>query len=254
MHSSTRFYLYGYKRASHSLKELQTALHERGFKAIRRDPVHLTPPRKHDIILVWGSSQVPGFASTGGHINTPDRVAIAGNKLKTFQLLQEAGVSIPRFTSNIEEARVLAAKGKVLCRRLLSASGGKGITLASSPEELVDAPLYVKYQPKQAEFRVHVFKNQVIDTQEKRKRTDATEFNQYIRNHANGWNFCREGIEPNQDRNNLAIQAVQALQLDFGAVDIIYNRKSNTFYVLEVNTAPGLEGTTIQKYADALTQ
>jgi D-alanine-D-alanine ligase-like ATP-grasp enzyme len=37
--------------------------------------------------------------------------------------------------------------------------------------------------------------------------------------------------------------------LDFGAVDIIYNAKRNECYVLEVNTAPGLEGTTVEKYA-----
>jgi glutathione synthase/RimK-type ligase-like ATP-grasp enzyme len=40
-----------------------------------------------------------------------------------------------------------------------------------------------------------------------------------------------------------------ALGLDFGAVDIIQDDGGN-FYVLEVNTAPGLEGQTIKSYAE----
>jgi len=49
----------------------------------------------------------------------------------------------------------------------------------------------------------------------------------------------------------VALAAVSALGLDFGAVDIIYNEHENQYYVLEVNTAPGLEGTTVEKYAEA---
>lgn len=252
MHSYIKkFYLYGYKRASKSLKQLQIALHERGFKAIRRDPLSITPPRRNHTIIVWGSSNMPNFVRNT-IINNPISVELASNKLKAFLKFQEANLNIPKFTTNIEEARTLLGKGKILCRKLLSASGGKGITLASTPEELVEAPLYVKYQPKQAEYRVHIFNNEVIDTQQKRKRTNATKFNQYIRNHDNGWNFCREGITPNKTRDTLAKQAIQALGLHFGAVDIIHNTKTNTFYLLEVNTAPGLEGTTITKYADAI--
>jgi D-alanine-D-alanine ligase-like ATP-grasp enzyme len=37
--------------------------------------------------------------------------------------------------------------------------------------------------------------------------------------------------------------------LDFGAVDVIWNEKQQRAYVLEVNTAPGLEGQTVDDYA-----
>ena len=40
--------------------------------------------------------------------------------------------------------------------------------------------------------------------------------------------------------------------LDFGAVDVIYNVHHKKAYVLEVNTAPGLEGTTLEVYARAI--
>jgi hypothetical protein len=41
------------------------------------------------------------------------------------------------------------------------------------------------------------------------------------------------------------------LELDFGAVDLIWNENQNVVYVLEVNTAPGMEGTTLENYCDA---
>jgi D-alanine-D-alanine ligase-like ATP-grasp enzyme len=40
--------------------------------------------------------------------------------------------------------------------------------------------------------------------------------------------------------------------LHFSAVDVVYNDREKKAYVLEINTAPGVEGQTIQVYADAL--
>jgi D-alanine-D-alanine ligase-like ATP-grasp enzyme len=46
---------------------------------------------------------------------------------------------------------------------------------------------------------------------------------------------------------------VSAINLSFGAADIIYSRKKNAAFVLEVNTAPGIEGLTVLDYANAIT-
>ena len=43
-----------------------------------------------------------------------------------------------------------------------------------------------------------------------------------------------------------------ALNLSFGAVDIIYNGLDNAYYALEVNTAPGIEGETMFSYVCAI--
>jgi D-alanine-D-alanine ligase-like ATP-grasp enzyme len=64
--------------------------------------------------------------------------------------------------------------------------------------------------------------------------------------------FCREDIEEPADLRDVALQAVKALDLHFGAVDIIWNKKDNKCYVLEVNTAPGVEGTSTEIYADSI--
>lgn len=70
-----------------------------------------------------------------------------------------------------------------------------------------------------------------------------------MRNHANGFIFAHEGVDIPDDVKELAVGAVAALDLDFGAVDLIQT-KMGKWYVLEVNTACGLAGTTLKKYAE----
>jgi D-alanine-D-alanine ligase-like ATP-grasp enzyme len=50
----------------------------------------------------------------------------------------------------------------------------------------------------------------------------------------------------------MAIAATKALDYSFGAVDIVFNEHHNQLYVLEVNANPGMEGTTLEKYSDAI--
>jgi glutathione synthase/RimK-type ligase-like ATP-grasp enzyme len=115
--------------------------------------------------------------------------------------------------------------------------------------------LYVQYKKKRDEYRVHMFRGGVIDVTQKRavNQEDRTEtFNRQIRNHGNGWVFCREDVDPPDAVWGQAYSAVRALGLEFGAVDVIWNDHYQTAYVLEVNTAPGLEGTTLERYVEAI--
>ena len=47
-----------------------------------------------------------------------------------------------------------------------------------------------------------------------------------------------------------ATNAIDAIGLDFGAVDVGYDEKTNTCVVYEINTAPGIEGSTVDWYAE----
>lgn len=115
-------------------------------------------------------------------------------------------------------------------------------------------PLYTKYIKKSREFRVHIFRGRVIDVQEKRKRQEVPndEVNYLIRNSHNGWVFCRDGVDCPDSILDLSIRAVSTLGLDFGAADIGWNDHYGRGYIFEVNTAPGLEGTTLDKYYEAI--
>jgi hypothetical protein len=62
--------------------------------------------------------------------------------------------------------------------------------------------------------------------------------------------FSRTGIREIPEVTQLAIKAVQALGLDFGAVDVVF--ADGKASVLEVNSAPGLKGQTLVSYANAV--
>ncbi len=214
--------------------------------------------KQRNVLVNWGSSALPQRMLTSGRIvNHPDKVAVAANKLTTFEALKANGtISIPEFTTDYDEAVAWVNDGKVVvCRTKLNGHSGAGIVMAARQEDVVqNCPLYVKYVKKLREFRVHVAFGQVIDVQAKRKRADYEgEVNYGIRNHQTGWVYCREDIvEPEQLRQQ-ALATILTLGLDFGAVDVIYNEHHNQCYVLEVNCAPGLEGTSVENYATAFT-
>lgn len=210
-------------------------------------------PRDGHRIICWGSSRAP--FSGGRFFNGPDRIAAASNKLVTFQTLRNfPNVRIPAFTENKEEAAKWIEEGAIaVARTQLSAHSGAGIVVCSRVEDLPDCRLYTKYIKKKKEFRVHVVGGNVIDVQQKKRRTDYEgDTNFAIRNHQNGWIYAREEIVEPTELRQQAVEAVIAMGLDFGAVDIIYNEHQNQCTVLEINTAPGLEGTSVTNYANAL--
>jgi glutathione synthase/RimK-type ligase-like ATP-grasp enzyme len=187
--------------------------------------------------------------------NRFDNVALASDKLATFRALEnQDGIRIPAFTTDRAVATGWLRDGiNVVARTVLRGHSGAGIVLVDQKNaELPAAPLYVQYVKKQQEFRVHVAFGKVIDVQEKRQRKDYEgDTNFQVRNHHTGWVYCREDIKQPAELEPMAVATVARLGLDFGAVDIIYNAKSNVCYVLECNTAPGLEGTTVERYAQA---
>lgn len=64
------------------------------------------------------------------------------------------------------------------------------------------------------------------------------------------WIFENQGLKIPDSAKELAIGVVGAVGLDFGAVDIVLH--NNVPKVLEINSAPGMEGTTLERYFDAI--
>jgi len=246
--------IYPYKQGSRSARALADALGGRVLRlqgsAYRRRP--------QDTIINWGSSATNDF-TTG--LNTWQAVSRAGNKLRSFQSMQEAGVQIPQFWTQMEDIPDDAFP--IVCRTILNGHSGRGIVIANNRGELVPAPLYVKYMKKRDEYRIHVGRrlvgnihgedvhgNGIIAIQRKAIPNGTEPTDTRIRNHHNGYIFVRNNVEPPQQILDQASAAINALGLDFGAVDIIWNNHHQLATVLEVNTAPGLCGTTITDYAN----
>ena len=214
--------------------------------------------RKHgdfDIIINWGNSQ---RRFNGDYINKPEAVRGASDKTVAIGLFKKGGVPTPEFTTDIKEVKVwLTENGwDVLARTLTRASGGRGIQLLCAKENptIPKAPLYTRYVKKTDEYRVHVWKGEVIDVQQKRRNKDVpdSEVNWQIRNHDNGFIYARDGVNCPKCVLDASRAAIDTLGLDFGAVDLGYNVKGKAATVYEVNTAPGLEGSTLDRYYNAL--
>tara|TARA_R110000823_G_scaffold288766_2_gene407141 strand:- start:2242 stop:3126 length:885 start_codon:yes stop_codon:yes gene_type:complete len=218
-----------------------------------------------DIQLInWGLSynQIQNHTNLGSrtryrrYLNKPNAVSNAANKIKAFTIFRREGLPICAWTTDRDEAVDWIYNGYTAVERhRLSSHSGQGIRLVNEDDELLDAPLYTRYINKNAEYRVHVFDGKVIDLQQKRRRRSHHNPNWQIRSHINGWNYTRDFnplLNYTQWANikDTAVQAVDLLSLDFGAVDLVTSG-TNRPYVLEVNTAPGLTGRTLVAYATA---
>lgn len=244
-----RVIIYPYKLGSRSSNALRDSF-ERS-KCVRPDG-NYRPYRNH-LIINWGNSNTPDWNDNNNSIlNNPLSVKSAINKLTCLTKLKESGVPTVEFTTDYLTAfKWFADNNNVIERHNITGSQGEGIVVAKDNLNR-GVPMYTKFIEKAREYRVHVFNGEVIDIQQKKRRVESeVPQDGVIKNLANGWVFCRDNITPPPENiNDVAIRSIEALGLDFGAVDIL--SKDNQVYVLEVNTAVGMEGETLTKYVNAI--
>lgn len=241
-----RFVIYSSKMTSLGAKSLAKALN-----AVRVFPNGGYVPKPDDIVINWGNSRVPIWNAPMVW-NNWDSVKNAIRKDNTFIYLAENNIrTVPWTQERIFAKDWLLNKEIVFARQQLAASQGQGIVVMHKPEDLVNAPLYTLYVPGCDEYRIHVAFDKIINFQQKKKKNGANA-DKYIRSYEKGWIFARqEVVAPNETRL-AARKAIRALGLHFGAVDILYNPQTGKEYILEVNTAPGLDSqNSIDSYANA---
>lgn len=254
----SRVVIQPYKGYSRSAKAIAQALNKKRLLPSNRSNF---TPRQGDVVINWGSSEQR--FNNSHYINRPSAVAKAANKLVTFQEL-EGVVRLPEWSTNKETAKLAIQIGETIyCRTKLTGNSGSGIVIASEVSEVVDAPLYTRKVNCDQEYRVHVMWNGTVyvafDVQEKRRRNLTEEERQQgitrselIRNTDNGWVFCRGGVSMPLDVGVQAMKAAECLRLDFCGVDVGYNSETREATVFEVNTACGVEGTTLTNYVEML--
>lgn len=241
-----------YKAASKSAKAIAQEL---GIKRIK-----LQDSKYHaqdgDVVINWGygrdplpftCDRVPGLnIHTYTMLNDAESIWGCSNKLEFFQKMA-GNYWLPRFWTNQED--IPDEEFPIVCRTVLQGSSGDGIVIADSRDDLVSASLYVKYIKKKEEYRVHVnYLDGPFIVQQKKRRLDHEYPNWQIRNHDNGFIYARNDIAPPSRVLDVARDCFEQCDLEFGAVDVIWNESNQSAYVLEVNTAPGLEGSSVEDY------
>ena len=235
-------------RPSNGASTLVGTLVGTGVSAMRRRADSARRLRRRSFLVNWGVTNIPvDDERLEPHLNHQNSVATAVDKAWCFHALKETGVSIPYYITRHPSTVENDMECVWLARHLVKGSGGDGITVVRPGDDWPAAPLYVKYIPKLVEFRVHVFKQasgfSFLNRQKLRESNAEQDRDQrLIRNRDNGWVF---GLVRDEDgaakAQAEAEKAVAALGLDFGAVDVIIGRDDGVAYVLEVNTAPGME-------------
>lgn len=251
-------YIYAYNMGSKSARALADSL---DATFIKREGSRFKGAA-HKTVINWGCAELPPEVLKCKVINPARSVNLAHNKLTTFQSLKPNNISVPDFTTSQDMAQQWIERNRtVVARKTLTGHSGQGIEILEKGLDFVAAPLYTQYIPKDREYRVHVVNGAIVDVQRKVKDPNRDVKDWKVRSHDNGFIYIRndEGGRSYKDLlepaiANYAIQSVRALGLNFGAVDAIYNRKRNASFILEVNSAPGLENTTLQIYTNALRQ
>ena len=237
----------------YKMNSLSSRAISRHFGCKRVYPDRNYRPKSGDTVINWGFCGIAPVLDREDVdftiLNKPDAVNKASDKISTLRLLKQNNVPHVEFLTNKACAKAVVAAGQtVYCRTLTRGKEGKGIVLAMTPEDVVDARLYTRHFKNDKEFRIHVFNGEVIDMVEKRKMSTERmlemgitrdESSKYIRNMKKGYSFCRKDLVIPEHVQQIAIDATKALGLDFSGVDIAYNSETDEAKVLELNTACG---------------
>ena len=205
------------------------------------------PPRR--IAVRWGGAEWPEYEDART-INKSAAIRLASSKLSSFRRMAEAGVPVPRFTASRNEAGAWG-NDVVVFGRTSQGFQGRGIRVYEPGAHIGQHELFTEYIPNEREYRLHVCGGVVISVQRKYLERPGLNGQGYIKNHDHGYVFKTPEKDLNTSRKEAAVAAVEALGLDFGAVDMVVG-EDNKEYVLEVNTAPALSPLRIRAYADAL--
>jgi len=199
-------------------------------------------PRRKHFIINYGNDY------DGADLNAN----VIFNKLDVYNILKEN--DIPQARIFHKDDNIPDEAFPVLARKEYHSQGRDIIYIHNREqlEEQVEDFMYdflVEYINKTTEYRVHVLGDKAIVNV---KFNENGTGDSIVRSHSNGWRQISYDREYAEELAELAKKVIHILNYDFGAVDII--RKGNKLYVLEVNSAPGLEPRKLQEYAEYFKQ
>lgn len=193
------------------------------------------------------------------------RWGAASNKLGQYEWFKSHGLSSLEFTTEQAQAGAWFNAGMaVVGRKLLESYEGKGIVMfdpekgSPTKEDVLACKVFTKFIPKNREFRVHMFKGEPVIILEKKKKTEwEGPTSKYIFNTEHGYVFCQHDLELSPTLTGaihfLAKKASGVNNSDFQGVDIGYDEAhTGKLFVIEVNSAPGIEGSNVGRYCDAI--
>lgn len=223
-------------RKSDGARQLAQALFKDGARRIRQAKEIKEP----GLVVNWGESIAPGLNQNAGRSKRTEMEKFLKADVPTLKVSftrpEDVDGWLARAASH-QEGRDLLKPG--------------GFTPA----------LWTRWENLKWEFRVHVFRRGPgldglvsVRLGSKFPRPDVKSPHAWIRSYAGGWRILYDAeaqvrAAKIKGLRKAAAKAIDALGLDFGAVDLGVRERDGGIMVLEVNSAPGLEGHTLEVYA-----
>ena len=198
----------------------------------------------------YGTAVVKQFEMMNSYcVNTSDAIANSRDKLRSLQILAEAGINMPitGFASHTKDIEgVIESVGSIpLIMKLLQGTQGQGIVLAETRKAAesvmsafrqLDADIMVQEFIKESageDIRAFVVGNKVVASM---KRTAPEgEFRSNV--HRGG---TMEKVQLTYEEEEMSVNASKILGLSIAGVDLM--RSNRGPLILEVNSSPGLQG------------
>lgn len=249
--SDDRIWIFPYKMASEGAKLLAQKLDCLRIKTDGSD----FRGKQGQFILGWGAGTGvynPSRTGSATLLNPPKLIDIAVNKTRFFDQMDEpGGPRTPDWTTSARTAGKWLDDGKiVVAREHVEGAKGSGIKVIRNPLDFIYAPLYtVRVENPVAEYRVYMWKDEVVDIRIKRGkyRADGMLVGDDVE-----FIIMDDMNDAPADVWTQAKKAARKLPLATQGLDVIWDGKKA--YVLESNTAPYLGIQTANKYAKRITQ
>ena len=198
----------------------------------------------------YGTAVVKQFEMMDSYcVNTSEAIANSRDKLRSLQILAEAGINMPitGFASHTKDIEgVIESVGSTpLIMKLLQGTQGQGIVLAETRKAAesvmsafrqLDADIMVQEFIKDSggtDIRAFVVGDEVVASM--KRIAPEGEFRSNV--HRGG---TMEKVQLTSEEENMSVNASRILGLSIAGVDLM--RSNRGPLILEVNSSPGLQG------------
>lgn len=214
---------------------------------------HNQAPKQGDVVINWGSAREAPWMANAKIINDPSAVRVAVSKTWTWNRLRNHNIPTPEYTKDAKKAYQWYEGGSIVYgRKTEGGEQGSGLVVFDRAKRQVGREYFNRFAffskrfDTKWEFKIYVAGGRVIRWVylQPDNRPNRYPHNEMIRNHVNGWFWKSHNQLGGMDKlradiQQLAVNAVAAVGLDFGAADIGCGERDGEMVVFEVNTAPG---------------
>jgi hypothetical protein len=221
----------------------------------RKTNKHLTvlsgcPDLKEPPLIRYGNTW-KSFGIDDTKFNSPEFIAITGNKLLFSQKMGEGGIYSPIFHRELDRITF-----PCVIRQTLNAHGGVGIIFCENDEDFKgnwsNNCWWTPFVKMDFELRVHILGGEIKRIFKKVKENEE-EFP--IRNQENGYHFSLRNIENYRKLGVLVKRLTEIFGTEaFYSIDVGWDSQRREYFVIEANSCSGLNSYTVEVYADYLIQ